>query len=390
MSKEIIGIIGLGYVGQSMAALCSLKYKTHLYDIERKKYEFCFDRRENLLNKLNYNNASHNGGLIISKDIGSLVSSTQIIILALPTNFDERTNFFDTQILDKTVKEIVTLSPETIILIKSTIPIGHVKKLRDLTNSDRIVYSPEFLQEGISDEINMKPDRIVVGDRTAIGEKVGKLLLSICKDEDVNLIYSNPDEAEAVKLFANSYLAMRVAFFNELDSFCLQHKLNTQNVIEAICKDYRIGTGYNNPSFGFGGYCLPKDSRQLSANFDQIPAPLISSLEESNSQRKGFLAQKIMEYGVDVIGIYLLRMKSKSDNFREAAVIDIIKILKHHGHKILIYEPLVTETEIYGCAVIKNFFDFQEQVDLVVINRKDDLTRKLKKTIFSRDCFGEF
>ena len=385
--KESVGVVGLGYVGQSMAAILSLKHDVKVFDIEASRYAKCLAKRQKLIFDLSVEHDGF-GSLKPFDDLELMVEECEIIILALPTNYDELTKEFDTQALDDVIALITRINKNKIILIKSTIPVGYISKIRKITGNDHIVFSPEFLQEGNTEEDNMTPDRIVIGDTTQIGTRVGCLLRSMCINEQVTTIYCEASEAETVKLFANTYLAMRVAFFNELDNFCVANKLDSKKVLTAVCKDRRIGDGYNNPSFGFGGYCLPKDTKQLVQNFEATPNPLIKSITQSNVERKNFIVEELRKLEAKTIGVYLLRMKSNSDNFREAAIIDIIKQLASSVEAIVIYEPLCEQKEIFGCKVIKSIEEFNETSDFVVANRLDGNVHRITKPIYTRDVFG--
>jgi len=313
----------------------------------------------------------------------------QFIIVATPTNYDESTNRFDTASVDSVVSEALSNNSDAFIIIKSTIPVGYTKTLQEKFETERIIFSPEFLREGQALKDNLYPSRIVIGSKKEDAKEIAKLFLDGANKTDIPVVYTDSAEAEAIKLFSNTYLAMRVSFFNELDSFALSHDLNTQNIIDAVCLDERIGQGYNNPSFGYGGYCLPKDSKQLLANYDKVPQTLIEAIVSSNTTRKDFIAERILQRNPKTVGFYRLVAKEGSDNFRSSAVQGIMKRIKAKGIKVIVYEPTLEESLFFGSAVICNLGEFIKESDFIVANRLSDELNSCKEKVFTRDIFRE-
>ena len=311
------------------------------------------------------------------------------IIVATPTNYDTGTNRFDTSSVDAVVEDALSINKRALVVIKSTVPVGHTKSLQEKFKTDRVVFSPEFLREGQALKDNLYPSRIIVGSQCNEGEEFAGLLKQGAKKIDIETLFIRSTEAEAVKLFANTYLAMRVSFFNELDSYSLAHKLDTKSIINGVCLDNRIGDGYNNPSFGYGGYCLPKDTKQLLANYEQIPQTLIEAIVSSNTTRKDFIANEIIKMNPKVVGFYRLVMKEGSDNFRFSAIQGIMKRIKSKGIKVIVYEPTFGEDEFFGSKILNDISEFSLRSDLIVANRGSDDLRHVQHKIFTRDIFGE-
>ena len=311
------------------------------------------------------------------------------IIVATPTNYDSDTNRFDTRSVDAVVEDALKLNLQALVVIKSTIPVGHTKSLQEKFKSNRVIFSPEFLREGQALKDNLYPSRIIVGSQCKAGTEFAGLLKQGSKKADVETFLIKSTEAEAVKLFANTYLAMRVSFFNELDSFAMANGLDTKSIIEGVSLDERIGGGYNNPSFGYGGYCLPKDTKQLLANYEHVPQTLIKAIVSSNTTRKDFIADEIQKHNPKVVGFYRLVMKADSDNFRSSAVQGIMKRIKAKGVKVVVYEPELDEEEFFGSKVITDLDQFKEMSDMIVANRKADCLKDVEEKCFSRDLFGD-
>jgi UDPglucose 6-dehydrogenase len=309
------------------------------------------------------------------------------IVVATPTNYDSDTNCFDTSSVDAVVEDALKLNFDALVVIKSTIPVGHTKSLQKRFETDRVIFSPEFLREGRALKDNLYPSRIIVGTQCKAGLEFASLLKGGAKKVDVETLFIRSTEAEAVKLFANTCLAMRVSFFNELDSYALTHKLDTKSIINGVCLDDRIGEGYNNPSFGYGGYCLPKDTKQLLANYDQVPQTLIQAIVSSNTTRKDFIADSIIKLTPKVVGIYRLVMKQGSDNFRESAIQGIMKRIKAKGIEVVIYEPAYNESEFFQSKVLVSFDDFKNTADIIISNRLDDELDDVAEKVFTRDIF---
>lgn len=310
------------------------------------------------------------------------------IIVATPTNYDPETNRFDTSSVDQVVEDALQLNQSALVVIKSTIPVGHTKTLQEKLSTDRVIFSPEFLREGQALKDNLYPSRIIVGSQCDKGKEFAKLLQEGAESENIETLFIPSTEAEAVKLFANTYLAMRVSFFNELDSYALAHGLGTKSIINGVCLDERIGKGYNNPSFGYGGYCLPKDTKQLLANYNEVPQTLIQAIVSSNTTRKDFIADEILKRNPKVVGFYRLVMKEGSDNFRSSSIQGIMKRIKAKGINVIVYEPSLEKTIFFGSTVVKSLTEFKLIADVIVANRVSENLTDVKAKVFSRDVFG--
>ncbi len=384
-----ISIIGIGYVGMSLACLFGQKYQVSVVDIDKKKLELLKANKSTIKDQaitkyLKKNPKAFN----VFSDIEKIINATDLYILCLPTNYDPELNFFNTTALDEVLEQISTKDPTTTILIKSTVPVGFTENARKKFNNENIIFSPEFLREGSAYDDNLRPDRIVIGDDGAKGKKISKIFNDLVKNEpDVYLMDST--EAESVKLFSNAYLALRISFFNELDSYALNKKIRSKKIIEAVGADKRIGHDYNNPSFGYGGYCLPKDTKQLLSNYEDIPQSLIEAIVRSNSIRKDFISDSIIKRKPKVVGIYRLIMKEKSDNIRESSIQGIMKRIKAKGIEVVVYEPILKEESFFGSKIISNIDVFKQVSDLIICNRFNEDLRDCKKKVFTRDIFGE-
>ncbi|MBN43988.1 MAG: UDP-glucose 6-dehydrogenase [Rhodobiaceae bacterium] len=384
-----IVVIGLGYVGCSLAVMLSQKHQVIAVDIDENKVEKVNKRispiKDKLISKyLKYKRLN----LLASKNLKLSLSKVSFVIIATSTDYDERNNKFNTKTVEKVVREVCNYNKKINIVIKSTVPIGFTKKLSK-KYENKIFFSPEFLREGTALYDNLYPSRIIVGDKSKIGKNFAKLLVE-CSSVDSKKLpvkYMGSSEAEAVKLFANTYLAMRISFFNELDSFCEIKNLDTENVIFGLGHDKRIGNYYNNPSFGYGGYCLPKDTKQLLANFKEVPNTLIKATVKSNQIRKKFIADTVLKLKPRTVGVYRILMKSNSDNYRSSAIKDIIKRLKAKNIEIIIYEPSLKQKKYQNCKVIIDFNEFVNNSDLILANRKNKQLHGLGNKVFSRDLF---
>ncbi len=326
--------------------------------------------------------------LTATLDKQAAYKDASFVVVATPTNYDIRTNRFDTSLVDSVVADALELNMDALVVIKSTIPVGHTKSLQEKHETDRVIFSPEFLREGQALKDNLYPSRIIVGSEVDTGSIFADLLVQGSEKKDVETLFIKSTEAEAVKLFANTYLAMRVSFFNELDSYALAHGLDTKSIVNGVCLDERIGHGYNNPSFGYGGYCLPKDTKQLLANYDQVPQTLIQAIVFSNSTRKDFIADSIIKLKPKIVGIYRLVMKQGSDNFRASAIQGIIRRIKTAGIEVLIYEPNYNGTEFLQSRVIESIDEFKSISDVIITNRTSSELNDVKEKIFTRDLFG--
>jgi len=312
------------------------------------------------------------------------------VVVATPTNYDPDTGSFDTTSVDGVVSDALQLNSDVIIVIKSTIPVGHTKSLQLKHSTNRIIFSPEFLREGQALKDNLYPSRIIVGSQSEVGKQFADLLIEGAEKQDIEILLIRSTEAEAVKLFANTYLALRVSFFNELDSYALIHNLDTKSIINGVCLDERIGDGYNNPSFGYGGYCLPKDTKQLLANYEQVPQTLIQAVVSSNATRKTFIANEILKRKPKVVGFHRLVMKEGSDNFRSSAIQGVMKRIKAEGITLVVYEPALDASEFFGSRVLKDLDEFKSRCDLIVANRRSDSLADVGDKVFSRDLFQKW
>ena len=385
-----ITIIGAGYVGFSLAVLLSQEKEVTLFDIDRLKLKQIDNKKSPLrdqnIDKFFANKTLH---LKTNYDLTDAVSDTDLIILALPTNFSEATKFFDTSQLDSVISNISEKNINSPILIKSTIPQGYTQRLQAQYPDFPIIFSPEFLREGNALEDNLNPSRIIVGNTELLGLKIAELFASFASNVP-EIILMESGEAEAVKLFSNAYLATRISFFNELDTFALASNLDSQSIIDGVTSDPRIGAHYCNPSFGYGGYCLPKDTKQLESDFGDLPQELFSSIIRSNISRKKYIAHYVASLDKKVIGIYLLAMKKNSDNFRESSIVDVIQALKELDKNItiLIYEPLVNLSSMFDCTVVSSLEFFKQKSEIILANRPDASLDDVKEKVFTRDIYG--
>ena len=388
--KQLITVIGSGYVGMSLSVLLG-KGNNHIkiLEIDKDKVKKINDGlstvKDELIEKYLAKDKLNISATLDPKE--ALVKADYFII-ATPTNYDEKTNKFDTESVKSSIEKILKFSKNGTIIIKSTIPIGYTEYLKEEFKTNRIIFSPEFLREGNALYDNLYPSRIIIGDNSQTAVSFAEMLKNLSLKKSTKIIYMSSREAEAVKLFSNTYLAMRVAFFNELDSFAMENNLETLNLISGISEDPRIGNFYNNPSFGYGGYCLPKDTRQLLANYKNIPQNIIQAIVDSNSTRKDFIVQEILKYRPQMIGIYQLAMKSGSDNFRSSSILSIIERIKKHNIPMIIYEDQILDKSFNGVNVEKDLHIFKNSCDLIITNRiTDDLSDVIDK-VFTRDLFG--
>ena len=384
-----ITIIGSGYVGMSLAVLLGRKNnKVNILEIDPERVEIinngCSTIKDDLIDKYLKKEKLN---ISASIDPSESLPNSDFYIIATPTNYDENTNKFDTESVDSSIEKIIQFSESGLIVIKSTIPVGHTDYLRKKFKTDRIIFSPEFLREGNALYDNLHPSRIIVGDHSKSSINFAEMLRDLSLDQSADIICMSSKEAEAVKLFSNTYLAMRVAFFNELDSYGLARCMDSRQIIEGVSSDPRIGNHYNNPSFGYGGYCLPKDTKQLLANYKQIPQNLIRAIVDANSTRKDFLADAIIKKNPKVVGIYRLIMKKGSDNFRESSIQGIMKRIKAKGVEVIIYEPLLLKDSFFSSEVVRNLTEFKSLSDIVVANRISDGINDIAFKVFTRDIF---
>lgn len=385
-----ICIVGAGYVGLSLAVMLSTKYEVHLVEISGEKVNLLRQRKSPIRDEyIEKYLAEKELNLTVSSDLAASVAGADFAIVATPTNYDPKLNYFDVSSVDTVVEQITGLSPETYIVIKSTLPVGYTDDSSRRHRTDRLFFSPEFLREGKALYDNLYPSRIIVGSTdTAIGQKFADLLKSVALKDDVQTLIMNPTEAESVKLFANTYLAMRVAYFNELDTYAATKGLDTAKIIEGVCLDPRIGNFYNNPSFGYGGYCLPKDTKQLLANYNNVPSTLIRAIVDSNTVRKDFVAEDIIRRNPKTVGIYRLVMKSGSDNFRSSSIQGIMKRIKAKGIEVVVYEPMMKEDSFFNSKVERDLTVFKQECDVIVSNRMSSDLDDVSEKVYTRDIFN--
>ena len=387
--KTKITVVGSGYVGMSLSVLLAQHNDVTVLDIDATRVDKINNKQSTVADtEIESFLVEKPLSLTATLDKQVAYEDASFIIVATPTDYDSDTNRFDTSSVDAVVEDALTLNLDALVVIKSTIPVGYTESLQEKFKTDRVIFSPEFLREGQALKDNLYPSRIIVGSQCKAGVEFGNLLKGCAEKLDVETLFIRSTEAEAVKLFANTYLAMRVSFFNELDSYSLAHKLDTKSIINGVCLDDRIGDGYNNPSFGYGGYCLPKDTKQLLANYEQVPQTLIEAIVASNTTRKDLIANEILKRNPKIVGFYRLAMKEGSDNFRSSAIQGIMKRINAKGVTVVVYEPALDAIEFFGSQVLKNLDEFKHQCDVIVANRRAESLVDVEDKLFSRDLFG--
>lgn len=388
--KMNISVFGLGYVGLANALLLSQNEQVKAYDIVKEKIDLLSQSKSPLEDKEIHEFLKRDDlNLEFTNDFEDAVNFADYLIIATPTDYDEVKNYFNTSTVEDVIEKALEIRPDATFIIKSTVPVGYTLDVKEKFKTENIIFSPEFLREGKALYDNLHPSRIVVGEVSDRGEEVASLFKENAWNEDVTVLLTNSTEAEAIKLFSNTYLALRVAYFNELDTYAETRGLDSRQIIEGVGLDPRIGSHYNNPSFGYGGYCLPKDTKQLRANYEDVPSNIIGAIVDANTTRKDFIANQILAKNPKTVGIYRLTMKANSDNFRYSSIQGIMKRIKAKGIEVVVYEPSLNEETFFNSKVIKDFEEFKDISDIIVSNRFESILEDVKEKVYTRDIFGD-